>query len=89
MPGEQVDGFGGRFLVLASNSFHPGGVGGGARALLALLLGFAARDGRCLSRLAGRIVGLGYAVPGSVIAVGVLIPVTRLDHWLAGMPGNN
>ena len=26
---------------------------------------------------------LGYAVPGSVIAVGVLIPVTRLDHWLA------
>jgi iron(III) transport system permease protein len=28
---------------------------------------------------------LGYAVPGSVIAVGVLIPVTRLDHWLAGL----
>jgi ABC-type Fe3+ transport system permease subunit len=24
-------------------------------------------------------------VPGSVIAVGVLIPVTRLDHWLAGL----
>jgi len=31
-----------------------------------------------------RLVGLGYAVPGSVIAVGVLIPVTRLDNWLAG-----
>ena len=31
-----------------------------------------------------RFVGLGYAVPGSVIAVGVLIPVTRLDNWLAG-----
>jgi iron(III) transport system permease protein len=30
-----------------------------------------------------RVVGLGYAVPGSVIAVGVLIPVTRLDNWLA------
>ena len=28
-------------------------------------------------------MALGYAVPGSVIAVGVLIPVTRLDHWLA------
>jgi iron(III) transport system permease protein len=27
---------------------------------------------------------LGYAVPGAVIAVGVLIPVTRLDNWLAG-----
>jgi iron(III) transport system permease protein len=31
-----------------------------------------------------RLVGLGYAVPGAVIAVGVLIPVTRLDNWLAG-----
>ena len=30
-----------------------------------------------------RVVGLGYAVPGSVIAVGVLIPVTRLDGVLA------
>jgi iron(III) transport system permease protein len=30
-----------------------------------------------------RLVALGYAVPGSVIAVGVLIPVTRLDNWLA------
>jgi iron(III) transport system permease protein len=29
------------------------------------------------------VVGLGYAVPGSVIAVGVLIPVTRIDNWLA------
>jgi iron(III) transport system permease protein len=27
---------------------------------------------------------LGYALPGTVIAVGVLIPVTRLDNWLAG-----
>jgi iron(III) transport system permease protein len=26
---------------------------------------------------------MGYAVPGAVIAVGVLIPVTRLDHVLA------
>jgi iron(III) transport system permease protein len=56
---------------------------GVAAALVALLLGFAARDGRRLSVFAGRVVGLGYAVPGSVIAVGVLIPVTRLDHWLA------
>jgi iron(III) transport system permease protein len=31
------------------------------------------------------VVGLGYAVPGSVIAVGVLIPVTRLDHLLADL----
>jgi iron(III) transport system permease protein len=36
-----------------------------------------------LARGLNRLVGLGYAVPGSVIAVGVLIPVTRLDNWLA------
>ena len=32
-----------------------------------------------------RLVGLGHAPPGSVIAVGVLIPVTHSDNWLASM----
>ena len=33
-------------------------------------------------RLAARIVGLGYAVPGAVIAVGILLPVGWLQvHW--------
>jgi iron(III) transport system permease protein len=52
---------------------------------LALLLGYAARmhPGAAM-RWAHRVAGLGYALPGSVIAVGVLIPVTRLDHLLAG-----
>ena len=52
---------------------------------LALLLAYTARilKGR-ISQSLNRLVGLGYAVPGSVIAVGVLIPVTRLDSWLAG-----
>lgn len=75
--------FSGRFLILARNSFVLATVAASVAALLALLLGFASRDGRRVSVLAGRVVGLGYAVPGSVIAVGVLIPVTRLDHWLA------
>lgn len=65
--------FAGRFPLLARNSLT-------LAALLALLLGFTARDGRWLQRVAARIVGLGYAVPGSVIAVAVLIPVTRFDH---------
>jgi iron(III) transport system permease protein len=71
-----------RFLILARNSFTLAAVTAMLAAFLAVLLGYAARDGRPLSKLANRIVGLGYAVPGSVIAVGVLIPVTRLDHWL-------
>jgi iron(III) transport system permease protein len=82
--------FGGRFLVLARNSFSVAALAALAAALLAVLLGYGARlsrsgPGGWLARLANRLVGLGYAVPGSVIAVGVLIPVTRLDHWLAGL----
>ena len=83
--GEDAGSFTGRFLVLARNSFSLAALTAGLAALLALLLGFAARDGHKLPRLASRVVGLGYAVPGSVIAVGVLIPVTRLDHLLAGL----
>jgi iron(III) transport system permease protein len=34
-------------------------------------------------RLAVDMVSMGYALPGSVIAVGVLLPLTALDHLLA------
>ncbi len=61
-----------------------GGAGGVAGLWIAASTGTGwRRAGALLARVANRIVGLGYAVPGSVIAVGVLIPVTRLDHWLA------
>ena len=51
----------------------------------AVLLAYAARlSSSHWPQWMNRIVGLGYSVPGSVIAVGVLIPVTRLDNWLAG-----
>ena len=83
--GEESVGFAERFVVLARNSFVLAALAAALAALLALLLGFAARAGRRLAVLANRVVGLGYAVPGSVIAVGVLIPVTRLDHWLAAL----
>ncbi len=82
--GAEGPGFTSRFLILARNSFTLAALTAALAALLAVLLGFATRDGHRLPRLASRIVGLGYAVPGSVIAVGVLIPVTRLDHLLAG-----
>lgn len=77
--------FGERFLTLSRNSFFLAGVTSLIAVLLALLMAY----GACLSKSAlasglNRLVGLGYAVPGAVIAVGVLIPVTRLDNWLAG-----
>lgn len=75
--------FGPRFLHLARNSFVLAAVSAAAAALLALLLAYAARSQEWLPKLASRVVSLGYAVPGSVIAVGVLIPMTRLDRSLA------
>ena len=77
--------FGERFLLLSRNSFVLAGVTAAIGVLLALLLAYGARLAKTnLASGLNRLVGLGYAVPGAVIAVGVLIPVTRLDNWLAG-----
>ncbi|MDP1524809.1 MAG: iron ABC transporter permease [Rhodocyclaceae bacterium] len=85
--------FGVRYAVLAQNSLLVAGISAVLAVLLAILLaygfrlaqeqrGAGGRGAALFARMANRVVGLGYAVPGSVIAVGVLIPVTRLDHWL-------
>ena len=77
--------FGERFLLLSRNSFVLAGITAGIGVLLALLMAYGARLSKsALATGLNRLVGLGYAVPGAVIAVGVLIPVTRLDNWLAG-----
>ena len=78
--------FGSRFLALAGNSVLVAGVTALLATALALLIAYAARVNRgAATRWAHRVAGLGYALPGSVIAVGVLIPVTRLDHALAAL----
>jgi iron(III) transport system permease protein len=52
--------------------------------VLALALAYASRlHPSVVMRVATRMAGMGYALPGSVIAVGILIPVARLDHGLA------
>ena len=77
--------FGERFLILSRNSFVLAGTTAAIGVLLALLLAYGARLSKTtFANALNRLVGLGYAVPGAVIAVGVLIPVTRLDNWLAG-----
>ena len=76
--------FGQRFIRLAGNSVLLAGLTALLAVALALLIAYAARIHRgATMRWAHRVAGLGYALPGSVIAVGVLIPVTRLDHLLA------
>ncbi|MCW5575976.1 MAG: iron ABC transporter permease [Burkholderiales bacterium] len=77
--------FGARYLTLTGNTVTLAAVTALLAVALALVVGYAARISPTRTvRAANRIAGLGYAVPGTVIAVGVLIPVTRLDHVLAG-----
>ncbi len=76
--------FGERFLHLARNSFLLAALAAVLAVALALVLAYAARLARSrLPHMLNRVVALGYAVPGSVIAVGVLIPLTRIDAQLA------
>ena len=86
--------FGERFFHLARNSFVLAAVTALIAISLSLLLCYAARGARrALPGLLNRGIGLGYAFPGSVIAVGVLIPVAQLDRWLDatiyGLTGNH
>jgi iron(III) transport system permease protein len=77
--------FGARYLTLTGNTVTLAAVTAALAVALALVVGYAGRMSPTrLVRAANRVAGLGYAVPGAVIAVGVLIPVTRLDHVLAG-----
>jgi iron(III) transport system permease protein len=75
---------GARLAALSANSFSLAGTTAAAAVLLAAVMAYAARLARSpLVLAANRLAGLGYAVPGAVIAVGVLVPLTRLDHLLA------
>ena len=76
--------FGARFVRLAANSAGLAAVTALLAVALALVLAYGARLSRSpLAAAVNRVAGLGYAVPGAVIAIGVLIPVARLDNALA------
>ena len=77
--------FGTRYFTLVFNSVSLSAITSVCAVTLALLLAYAARSsGNLIALAAHRLAGLGYAVPGAVIAVGILIPVTSLDHALSG-----
>lgn len=75
--------FGAKYLELAGNSFTLALIASSLAALLAVLLAYAERlhPGRTMAAIK-RVASLGYAVPGTVIAVGALIPLTAFDHAL-------
>ena len=72
------------FYVYGLNSISVAVVAAGVCAAVALLLNYAARlrRDRWLN-LGVRLATLGYALPGMVLAVGVLLPLTYIDRALA------
>jgi iron(III) transport system permease protein len=77
--------FGARLYGLVANTFTLAGVAAVAAVAVALLLAYAARTVRNpLVHSANRLAILGYALPGAVIAVGILLPLGKLDNAIAG-----
>ncbi len=75
--------FGTRFLTYAGNSLTLATVAAALAVALAVLLSYGVRLKRnAVTSSAARIASVGYAIPGSVIAVGVLIPLGWLDSRL-------
>jgi len=69
-----------RFAGLAWNSFRLAAITAILAVLVTLLVAYAVRLGAGpIGKTAKRVASLGYAVPGSVIAVGVMLPFAWLD----------
>ncbi len=76
----------GRFLAVAFNTLILGSLAALIVVSAAALLTFGVRlYPHLITRFAHRLAGMGYAVPGSVIAVGILVPVgvfdNAVDQW--------
>ena len=70
----------GQFLMWSFNSVRLGAITAVLAVGLALLLAFSVRRGAdVFSRTAVQLVGLGYAIPGAVIVVGLLLPLGWLQ----------
>ncbi|WP_020402174.1 ABC transporter permease subunit [Gracilimonas tropica] len=70
-----------KFIELAFNSFTVSAITGLLAVGLALVMAYSARlNSGYWVKLFNRISSLGYAIPGSVIAVGVLIPFGFFDN---------
>jgi iron(III) transport system permease protein len=71
------------YLQLLGNSLGLAALSTGLVVLVALVLVYGLRQGLpAWQQLLIRLSGLGYAVPGTVIAIGVMWPLSAADNWL-------
>jgi iron(III) transport system permease protein len=74
--------FGKGLIRALSNTMTVAGLASVITVCLALFMVYGVRlTGRRLPRLLLPITTIGYAAPGAVLAVGILIPLAALDHW--------
>ncbi len=72
------------FARILGNSFAVSGIAALLAVAIALALAYALRMSRDLvTRASVRVATAGYAVPGAVLAIGVLVPMAALDHMAA------
>ena len=73
-----------QFWEFAQHSFVLAALTASLAVAIALILAYGQRLNKSLTmRLGIRVAALGYAIPGSVIAVGILIPIGKLDNVIA------
>lgn len=73
----------GRFTGALGHSLELATIAAIATVAIGLALAFAQRTtGSIVIRRAVGLAGLGYAVPGTILALGLLIPLAGLDNWL-------
>ncbi len=71
------------FAQLVFNTFYLAALAAVIAVALALVLAYARRmQGGFITGLAVRVAGMGYAVPGTVIAIGVMLPFAWFDNTL-------
>ena len=72
-----------RFLEWSYNSLRLGGITALLAVGFSLLIAFSLRNkADFFSRFVSQLVGLGYAIPGAVVVVGLLLPVTWIQkQW--------
>ncbi len=74
------------FRGYALNSLTLSFTAAGAALLIGLLLGYSRRLARGTAlTLAVRLSSLGYAVPGAVLAIGVIVPFAAVDNTIDGL----
>ncbi len=72
-----------QFINLAWNTFYLAALAALIAVVLAITLAYAQRfEKQRVVKLIGQFAGLGYALPGTIIAIGVLTPLIWFDHQL-------